>query len=406
MANWSYVLRRRPIEHGSRRLAVLKTLIALATAAAVISMACRKPAPPAVAPPVEVYAAPVVEKDVPVYLELVGQTEGFLDIEIRARVEGFLETMDFQEGSFVSKGALLYRIDPKPLQATLAEAEAVKARAEATLEKASNDVARYTPLVAKQAVSRQELDDAQSAQRAARAQVEAAGAAIEKARLDLGYTRITSPISGLIGRTQVKPGSLVGRGESTLLTTVSQINPILFRVGLTEADYLRLARRFPERVGKTPRTTPIQLTLADGEVHPQTGIVRTIERAIDPGTGTLGVELVFPNPNSTLRPGQYGRARVLLDTKAGALLVPQRAVQELQGLYSVAVINPERKVEFRNVKVGPRYESQWVIEEGLKPGEQVVAEGLQAIRDGITVQPKPIDEAAPVATSGHDAAKK
>jgi membrane fusion protein (multidrug efflux system) len=196
----------------------------------------------------------------------------------------------------------------------------------------------------------------------------------------------------------VQPGSLVGRGESTLLTTISQIDPIIFRVGITEADYMRLVKRHPERVGTAPRGEGIQLALADGAIHPETGQVRTIERAVNAATGTLGVEVVFANPQFSLRPGQYGRARALLETKTGALLVPQRAVQALQNLYSVAVVTGDQ-VAFKNVKVGIRVDDLWVIEEGLQPGEQVVVEGLQGIQDGMTVRTKPM------ATSGPDAAK-
>lgn len=367
-------------------------------AMAAVAGACTEPVPVAAPPPPEVYVAPVIQRDVPIYLELVGQTEGYQDVEVRARVEGFLESMNFREGSFVRRGDLLYEIDRKPLEAVLAAARADRAKAQADLEKADNDVARYTPLVAKQAVSRQELDNAVSAQAAARAQVEAAMAAVDKATLDLSYTRITAPINGLIGTTNVQPGSLVGRGESTLLTTISQIDPIIFRVGITEADYMRLVKRHPERVGTAPRGEGIQLALADGAIHPETGQVRTIERAVNAATGTLGVEVVFANPQFSLRPGQYGRARALLETKTGALLVPQRAVQALQNLYSVAVVTGDQ-VAFKNVKVGIRVDDLWVIEEGLQPGEQVVVEGLQGIQDGMTVRTKPM------ATSGPDAAK-
>jgi membrane fusion protein (multidrug efflux system) len=338
----------------------------------------------------------VVQRDVPVYLELVGQTAGFQDVEIRARVEGFLETVNFQEGSFVKRGDLLYTIDRKPLEAIVAEGKASQATAEARLSKANNDVNRYTPLVAKQAVSKQELDNALAEQDASRSQVEAAKASVEKASLDLSYTRVTSPITGLVGTTEVKPGNLVGRGESTLLTTISQIDPILFTVGVTEADYLRVARQVQES-GKSSGGSAegIQLTLADGTRYPQTGKINTIERAVDPTTGTLGIQLVFPNPSQILRPGQYGRARILLDTKRGALLVPQRSVQELQSLFSVAVVEGD-KVAIRNVKVGQRVDSLWVIEEGLKAGEQVVVEGLQRIQEGMTVSAKP----APAAPAG------
>jgi len=366
---------------------VAKTMLALAAAA--LAGACEKPQAVAPPPP-EVYVTQVVQRDVPVYLDLVGQTQGFQDVDIRARAEGFLETVNFREGSFVRKGDLLYQIDPKPLQATLAQQKAELATAQARLSKADNDVARYTPLVAKQAVSQQELDDARAAQDAMRAQVEASKSAVEKATLDLGYVRVTSPITGLVGTTQVKPGSLVGRGESTLLTTISQIDPIIFRVAVTETYYLRIIKRDPSRAGQQGKMSGIQLVLADGTTHPQPGTVGPVDRAVNSSTGTLGVQLYFPNPDNVLRPGQYGRARMLLDTKAGALLVPQRAVQELQNLYSVATVGGDGKIAFRNVKVGPRVDTLWVIEDGLKPGEQVVAEGLQSLRDGTTVRTKPM----------------
>ena len=366
------------------------------------SVACEKPAPPAPPPP-EVYVAPVEQKDVPVYLELVGQTAGFQDVEIRARVEGYLETMNFQEGTFVKQGDLLYTIDRKPLEAIVAEGKADQATAEARLSRATNDVTRYTPLVAKQAVSKQELDNALADQEASRSQVEAAKATVEKATLDLSYTRVTSPINGLVGTTNVKPGNLVGRGESTLLTTISQIDPVLFKVGVTEADYLRVARQV-QAAGKSSGGSRqgIELTLADGSRYPHTGKINTIERAVDPTTGTLGIELAFANPEQLLRPGQYGRVRILLDTKRGALLIPQRAVQELQNLYSVAVVDGSGKVAFRNVKVGQRVGPLWVIEDGLKVGEQIVVEGLQRIQDGMTVSvkpapPAPAEAAAPAA---------
>jgi len=374
-----------------------RAMLAVVVLAAGLAMACeKKEAPAAAAPPTEVFVADVVQKDVPVYLELVGQTVGNQDVEIRARVEGFLETMDFREGSLVRAGDLLYTIDRKPLEAVLAQAKADLSTAEARLAKANNDVARYTPLAAKQAVSQQELDDARAAQDAAKSQVEAAKAAVDKSTLDLGYTRVTAPISGLAGTTLVKPGNLVGRGQNTLLTTISQIDPILFRVGVTEADYLRVARRFPGRTGEAPRAAGIQLALTDGTIYRHTGRVATVDRAVDPQTGTLGLQLEFPNADLMLRPGQYGRARLLLETKPRALLVQQRAVQELQNLYSVAVVDAENKVGFRNVKVGQRVEAQWVIAEGLKPGERVIVEGLQRVSEGMTVDPKP----APVATTG------
>ena len=381
-------------------LVARKTTLLAVAAAAALGIACGEPPAAVAPPPPEVYVAPVIQKDVPEYLELVGQTQGFQDVEIRARVEGYLETVNFREGSFVKRGDLLYQIDRKPLEATLAAARADVAEARAKLEKANNDVERYTPLVSKKAVSQQELDNALAARDAARSQVDAATANVDKATLDLGYTRVVSPIDGLIGTTLIKAGNLVGRGEATLLATVSQLNPMILRVAVTEADYLRVIKRDPSRAGEEGQQENIELRLADGAVYSEKGKIGPVERAVDASTGTLGIQVLFPNPQNVLRPGQYGRARVLADTRTGALLVPQRAVQELQNLYSVALVDNSGKVEFRNVKVGQRVDSRWVIEEGLKPNENVVVEGLQRIQDGMTVSVKP----APAAPAGNAAA--
>jgi len=356
----------------------------------VLVSACSPAPPPSAPPPPEVLVVEPIQRDVPVPMDLVGQAAGSQDVEIRARVEGYLEKVAFIEGTLVRKGQLLYQIDPKPLEATLANAKANLATWQSRLEKTTNDVKRYTPLAKQQAVSQMELDNAISSQEAAKAQVDAAKASVDKAQLDLGYTTITAPVDGLVGTTKVKAGNLVGRGESTLLTTISVINPIFFRAGLAEAEYLRIVRRNQELGTEgRGRVIPIQLILADGTVHPETGRLDTAERNIDPTTGTLMLQFTFPNPKLLLRPGQYGRVRADVDVKKGALLVPQRAVQELQNLYSLAVVGPDNKVAFRNVKVGPRVDSLWVIEEGLKPGEKVVVEGLQRVREGAVVTPRP-----------------
>jgi membrane fusion protein (multidrug efflux system) len=354
--------------------------------------------------PPEVYVTNVIQEDVPEYLDLAGQTQGFQDVDIRARVEGFLDSVNFREGSFVRKGDLLYQIDPKPFEVALAGVKADLDTARARLDRTTNDVARYTPLAAQRAVSQKELDDARTAQDAARAQVEAARAAVDTATLNLGYTRVYSPIDGLVGSTQVKPGNFVGRGEATLLTTVSQINPIIFRVAMNEADYLRVVKRRPLQTGNVPQAADIQLALADGTAHSYPGRVGVVERQVNAATGTLGIQIYFPNPQFVLRPGQYGRARLLLDLKKNALLVPQRAVQELQNLYSVAVVDDTNHVSFRNVTVGPREGELWVIEKGLQPGDRVVAEGLQAVSDGALVKaspmPTPAEAPEAEATSG------
>jgi len=363
-----------------------RTLVVLLCALLGASVGCEEKQVAPKAPP-EVYVTDVVQKDVPIFTELVGQARGSQDVEIRARVEGYLEKVMFTEGAFVEQGTPLYLIDPKPLEATLAKAKAELATANARLEKTNNDVARFKPLVAAQAVSQQELDNAMSARDAARAQVDAQKAAVDNATLDLGYTDIRAPISGIVGTTEVKAGNLVGRGESTLLTTISQVDPILFRAGVSEAEYLRLAKR-REETGRSA-VTDFQLILADGTVQPQPGRLDAIERAVDPTTGTLMVQIAFANPARLIRPGQYGRVRFESEVRKGALLVPQRAVQELQNLYSVAVVGADNKVSIRNAKVGPRVDGLWVIEEGLKPGEKVIVEGLQKVREGSTVTAKP-----------------
>jgi membrane fusion protein, multidrug efflux system len=383
----------------SRRIGVSRRTFALAAllTAGLLGIACEKKQAAAPPPPPEVLVAEVVQRDVPIVMELVGQTKGSEDVDIRARVEGFLEDVAFTEGSVVSKGQLLYRIDPKTLQANLATAEADLATWKSRQVKTENDVKRLTPLAAQQAVSQQELDNAVAANNAAQAQVAAASATVEKARIDLGYSTVTSPIDGLVGTTLVKAGNLVGRGESTLLTTISRLDPILFRAGMSEAEYLRLARRADEIKKENGGVgVPIDLVLADGTVHPEKGKLDVIERAVDAATGTLTIQFKFPNPGGVLRPGQYGRARFVLENRKDAMLVPQRAVQELQNLYNVAVVGSDSKVAIKTVKVGPRVGGLWVIESGITPSDRVVVEGLQRLRPGMTVSAK----AAPPTDAG------
>jgi len=355
----------------------------MACLVAVIAASCSKKEPPPPPPP-EVQVAEVIKKDVPIYIELVGATLGSEDVEIRARVEGYLAAVSFTEGSFVKRGQLLYKIDPQPFQAALSQAQANLETAKARLEKTNNDVARYRPLAAQKAVSQQELDNALSAQEAARFQVTAYDALVDKAKLDLAYTTISSPVDGLIGTTQKKVGSLVGRGENTLLNTISQVNPIYFRCAIAEAEYLRLARSSVDRKA-LEKKYGVELILADGTVFPHKGRLEAVERAVDPTTGTLTGQFSFPNPERILRPSQYGKARFVVDVKEGALLVPQRAVQEIQGLYSLMVVKPDATVEQRMVKGGERVGNQWVIDSGIKPGEKVIVEGIQRVRPGVKV---------------------
>jgi membrane fusion protein, multidrug efflux system len=360
-------------------------LVVFVSLAAIAGCSKEEPPPP---PPPDVTVTEAVQKDVPIYIELVGSTLGSEDVEIRARVEGYLVSMNFTEGSFVKKGQVLYKIDPQQYQAALSQAQANLATAKARLDKTNNDVARYKPLAAEKAVSQQELDNALSAQEAARFQVTAYDATVDKAKLDLAYTTITAPVDGLIGTTQKKVGSLVGRGENTLLNTISQINPILFRCAIAEAEYLRLARTGADKDKSLEKKFGVELILADGSTFNHKGRLDAIERAVDASTGTLTGQFSFPNPERILRPGQYGKARFVTDVKEGALLVPQLAVQEIQGLYSVMVVKPDATVEQRMVKAGERVGNAWIIDSGLKPGEKVIVEGIQKVKPGVQVSAK------------------
>jgi membrane fusion protein (multidrug efflux system) len=369
------------------------------------------------APPVpEVRVAEVIQRDVPIGRELTATLRGFEDVEIRVRVEGYLRSIDYQEGTEVKRGQLLFTIDDQPYRARLAEAKAELARAESMLAKADLDVNRYAPLAQKRAISQAELDNAVAAQRSARAQVDASRASVEKATLDLGYCRIASPVAGLAGQAQRKAGDLVGKGEPTLLATVSSIDPIRVSVNIPEGLYLKYASALPrskggtqaeQRQGAGPGAGPgAELVLADGSVFPERGRIVLIDRAVDPQTGTLRADLAFKNPNKLLRPGLYGKVRFAAEQRAGALLVPQRAVLETQGQFSVVVVNAESKAETRTVKVGPRIGSLWILEDGVKPGEKVVVEGARRILDGAPVKATVVPaEAEPAAAAGRPEAQ-
>jgi membrane fusion protein (multidrug efflux system) len=360
-------------------------ILAAALVTALLGCA-KKEAPPPQPPAVKV--ATVLQKDVPIYVEAIGQTRGSTEIEVRARVEGFLESVDFKEGNPVRKGQLLYTIDPRPFQSALAQSKGQLAQAEAQLARAHQDVVRYEPLVAKNAISRQEYETAVVVERAAVASVAAAKAAADGAQLDLGYTRVLAPENGLVGKTEVYPGTLVGRGQSTLLTHISQIGTIHVRFTIPERDYLNFARRREARgkTGETAAPPPFELVLADGTVHPYQGQMVFVDRNVDPQTGTILMEAAFPNPAGIVRPGQYARVRAAIEVKQGAILVPQRAVQEMQGNYNVAVVNADDTVELRMVKPGERIGTLWVVDSGLKAGERVVVEGLQKVRSGVKVK--------------------
>jgi RND family efflux transporter MFP subunit len=371
---------------------------AVLVSALVLSLsACSKQKAPAAMPPLEVPVVTIVARDTPLDFELVAQLRGFEDVEIRARVEGYLESIDYKEGSTVKKGARLFTIDDQQYIAAMAQAQATLANAQTQFDKADLDVTRFTPLAAERAVSQAELDNAISARKSGRAAIEAAKANLEKVRLNLSYTKITSPIEGLAGKAEHKVGDLVGKGDPTLLTTVSSVDPIRVSVAIPEADYLRFTRSID--AGKAVRASaPPILILSDGTQHPYPGKLLFVDRAVDPQTGTLRVDLAFPNPEKTLRPGLYGKVKAESEVVKNALLVPQRAVQELQGTYTVVVVTEGDKVETRKVKPGQKVGSLWIIEEGLKTGDRVVVEGFQRLRDGMVVVPK--QAAAPDPAAG------
>lgn len=335
---------------------------------------------------VDVVVAPVQVRDVPIVQEWAAQTFGANDIEIRARVKGFLTAKSYKEGSVVRRGDLLFQIDPQEYQTAVAQARANLSAAQAALSKATADVSRLRPLVERNAVSRQDLDHAVAEQQGAEGQVAAARAAVNTAQLNLGYTKVTSPITGLAGVAQADVGSLVGSPGPTLLTTVSQVDTVKVKFRISEQEYLTLRRAMGDTVSTSVRRPArLELVLSDGSVYDHKGQVVTVDRNIDPATGTLGIEAMFPNPTGFLRPGQFGRIRAPVTTRTGAVLVPQRAVRELQGTFSVGVLKPDSTVEIRPVKAGARVGSDWVIDTGLVAGAVIVVEGMQKVRPGVKV---------------------
>jgi membrane fusion protein (multidrug efflux system) len=353
-------------------------------------------APP---PPPEVEVAEVIEKTVPVYQEYVATMDGMMNATILAQVQGYLIKQNYQEGSFVKKGTLLFEIDPRPFEAELDVAKAILARHQAVLQTAKATLDRILPLAEAKAVSQKDKDDAIGRVQAAEAEVLAAQAEVRKAQLDVGFTKITSPIDGIAGAAKAQIGDLVGTSQARELTTVSTVNPIKVYVPISEREYLQAVER-----SKTKKTeagkTQFDLVLTDSTTWEHKGILAFADRQVDPQTGTIRVAILFPNPENVLRPGQYAKVRALVESQKGALMVPQRAVGELQGIYQVAVVDADNTVKMRNVKVGERFEGFWIIQEGLKPGERVVAEGTQKVREGVKVNPKPYspEQKQPAAT--------
>jgi RND family efflux transporter MFP subunit len=355
------------------------------------------------APP-EVTVAPVEKKDVALYSEWIGTLDGFVNADVRAQVTGYLLKQDYKEGDPVNAGELLFEIDPRPFQAVLdqaqgqlAQATAQLANAQAVQRRTQLDVNRYTPLAMEQAASQQDLDNAVQNNLAAKAtvettqaQIKSAEAAVETAKLNLGFTRLIAPINGIAGQAQLQVGALVTT-NSTPVTTVSTVDPIKVYFTVSESEYLAFNRRFPthdEREAQFKKE-PLDLILADGTTYSHAGYIYFADRAVDERTGSIRIAGLFPNPGNILRPGGYGKVRAANRIEKDALLIPQRAVAELQGGYQVAVVDSENKVSIQSVEVGEHTGTDWIIKKGLVPGERVVADGTQKVRAGMQVDPKP-----------------
>jgi len=371
-------------------------------------------APP---PPPLVQVAPVIRRDVPLFIEALGSLDGFVNADIRARVRGILAAQRYKDGSTVKEGQLLFTIDPSEFQIAVDSAKAALARAETARAHTQAVLERRRGLGADKVVSRQEVEDAEAAALDAADQVRAAAAQLRQATLNLSYTAIRSPVSGVAGLAQVRVGNLVGQDGPTLLTTVSQVDPIRVSFPMGENDYVKAAERLKRLDGRDLPWAQaqfkrlagggliddddIELLLSDGTTYPHRGVIVAVNRQIDPSTGTIALQALFPNPGNLLRPGQYGRVRLRRhDAGENALLVPEKALIQVQGSYSLAVVGADHRVALRRVEVGPTTGISRIIVSGVKAGELVVAEGVQKVSDGVAVQSQPLAEVRPTGGGG------
>jgi len=361
--------------------------IAIAMAAILLSGCGKEQAGPPAAPEVEI--APVLQQDVPLYTECIATLDGYVNAQIQPQVTGYLMKQNYHEGTVVQKGQILFEIDPRPFEAALQQAKGQLAQAEAQLGKTRLDVARDTPLAKEHAIPQAQLDNDIQANQAAEATVAAGKAQVEQAELNVGFTKVRSLVNGVAGLAKGQIGDLVG--PTTILTTVSQVEPIKAYFAISEQEYLRFAERISavaegrRRVGEQKI---LELLLSDGSVYPRKGWVVLADRQVDVKTGTIRMAGAFENPGGILRPGMFGRVRAVTGVDKAALLVPQRSVVETQGSYSVVVVGSNNQASIRPVKTGERVGQMWVITEGVKPGEQVIAEGMQKAKEGVTVRPK------------------
>jgi RND family efflux transporter MFP subunit len=370
----------------SQRLSIPLALTALSVSMTLA--ACQSDKAASQPPPPEVNVVGVVQQDVPIYEEWVATLDGYENAQIQPQVTGYLITQNYKEGSPVRKGQILFEIDPRPFQAILDQSKAQLAQAQAVFGKTKLDVDRDTPLAKERAIAQSQLDNDVQANLAADAAVKSAAAQVEQAQLNLDFTHVTSLLDGIAGIVQVQIGNLVT--PTSTLTSVSRVNPIKAYFPIAEQTYMRFAKQInaSSQRDAPPDAPPLQLILADGTVYPEKGKILYTDRQVDITTGSIRIVAAFSNPNSILRPGQFGRVRAATETVKDALLVPQRAVTELQGTYQLAVVGDGNKVNVRSVKVGDRVGSMWIIQSGVKPGELVIVEGLQKVRDGSVVKPK------------------
>ena len=379
----------RHFDFGSDNKTMKRMAFVSAMFVALLLVGCGRKAQQAAPPPPEVLVTTVQPQDVPRVLERVATLDGFINANINAQVQGYIISRDYTEGSVVKKGDLLFKIDPRPFQAAAAQAKGTLARDKANQVKADADEKRAQDLFKKKVISDQERDTAIAAAGSTRANVEADEAAVEQAELNLGYTKVTAPIDGMAGFANSQVGDLVGPTTGPL-TTVSQLDPIKAVVTAGEGPFTDFVSRHPDPKERAEyvKTLDFKLILGNGEVYPHKGSFYALDRSLDPKTGSIRYYVTFPNPGNILRPGQFGKVQFVADMKKGAMVIPQEAVNELQGSFQVAVVDQDNKVSIRPVKMGERIGAMWEVTEGLKPGDKVVVEGLQKAREGSTVAVK------------------
>ena len=391
------VTRQRPVLGRMRDLALIAACATLA-----FLSACEKKEEAPKPGPLEVLVSQVEQKNVPIFQQWVAQLAGSVNAEITPKVQGYLLKQDYQNGFLVKKGQLLFELDPRQYQAAVDHAEATLARTQAEVQRYQNDVTRDTPLAAQNAIPQKQLDNDIASLNAAKAQILADQAALDNAKLNLAWTKIYSPIDGIAGDAKSQVGDLVG--TATKMTTVSQVDPIWVNFNIAESDYLGVATRISALIRSgSPGNTPVTYIQANGEDYPRTGRVIQVNRQVTSGTGTIQITAAFPNSDAILRPGGFGEVRIQTGDQQNALLVPQPAVIEVQSQYQIIVVTPENKAMFRPIKVGPRVGTDWIVTQGLQPGDKVVVEGIQKIQMAAAANPQFVKEGVPVSPKPYQA---